>query len=306
MTKKDALLAIARIAEKSDWIDLAMDALFELIKVKEYEFARAFIDAFLYKLDTQDNVILTTANNKRLLAGIDKVYANLKSTIISQIVITMVKDINHIISENAVFYGGLSNMSNKEFKVSAGVIKEIVYSRLGLKIEGTLIKDGFMGGLLDMPEVRTKIKDFAYRSVLTQSGFTGFKKGLELMIEGEPEKLGAFSKYYRNMAYDTYSQVDAMQSKLFKEELGLKYFIYNGGIIKNSRKFCIDRAGEVFSTHEAQEWIDDPDNKAKPPNYDPLIHRGGYGCRHSIDYISDAMAFALRPDLKPATKPKSD
>jgi len=299
MTKKEALQLIKRMQEKADWIDLAMDELQELIKEKEFEFARTFIDVFVDKLETQDNQVLSSPKNKQLLADLDRIYASLKISITSKITIQMVKDMNYILSENTAYYGSLkSSLSNKMFKVTAEQIKGIVYSRLGMKPDGTLIKEGYMDGLLEMPEVRTKIKDFAYRGVLTQSGFEGFKNGFKELIQGEPEKLGAFSKYHRNMAYDTYSQVDAMQGKIYSEELQLKYFIYNGGIIKNSRAFCIKRAGKVFTTKETESWENDPENTAKPPNYDPLINRGGYGCRHSIDYITEAMAKVLRPDLK--------
>lgn len=303
MTNREAKRLIKQIQGKADWIDEAMDKLQELIREKEFEFARKFIDVFVDKLETLDNEILPSAKNKRLLASLDRIYNSLKTSITSKIMLQMIRDLNHIIEENRLYYGSLqSSLSNRMFKVTADQIKEIVYSRLGLNADGSLIREGYMQGLLDMPEVRTKIKDFAYRGVLTKSGFESFKNGLKEYIQGEPEKLGAFSKYYRNMAYDTYSQVDAMQGKTYSEELNLKYFIYNGGIIKNSRDFCIKRAGEVFSVKESEEWPDDPDNKAKPPGYDPLIHRGGYGCRHSIDYITEAMAFALRPELKKEEK----
>jgi len=34
------------------------------------------------------------------------------------------------------------------------------------------------------------------------------------------------------------------------------------------------------------------------PGYDPLVDRGGYNCRHQLSFISDELAFKLRPDLK--------
>lgn len=296
--KSEALKLIKKIEAKADWIDRSMDALQELIKAKEIEFARAFLELFMDKLDTQDNVLLTTENNKRLLASIDRIFATLKSGISTQIITKMVKDVNHIISENSEFYGRMSNMSNKEFNLKSKTIKDIVYDRLGLDEDGALKKEGYMQGLLDTSEVRNKIKDYSYRGVLTKSGFESFKNGAKDLIAGEPGKLGAFSKYHRNYAFDIYSEVDAMNSKMFKDQLGLKYFIYNGGIIKNSRSFCIRKAGRVFTVDETESWADESDNTAQQPNYDPLINRGGYGCRHSIDYINETMAFMLRPDLK--------
>jgi hypothetical protein len=34
------------------------------------------------------------------------------------------------------------------------------------------------------------------------------------------------------------------------------------------------------------------------PGYDPLVDRGGYNCRHQLGYISEELAYKLRPELK--------
>jgi hypothetical protein len=165
-----------------------------------------------------------------------------------------------------------------------------------------------MQGLLDNSSVKNQIKDFAYKSIITGSGFENLKTGLKQLIIGDPERLGAFQKFFKVYAYDTYSQVDAMNGKLYADALGLKYFIYNGGIIKTTRCFCYTRSGNTYSTAEASKW--DPskledcgENRSKkvqvPVNYNFFIDRGSYGCRHSIDYISKKLAFKLRPDLGP-------
>ena len=80
----------------------------------------------------------------------------------------------------------------------------------------------------------------------------------------------------------------------------MKFFIYNGGLIKSSRAFCIVRNGKVFANMEAEEWENDPTLTAIPSkeNYTWYIERGGYNCRHSIDFIAEDIALVLRPDLK--------
>jgi hypothetical protein len=80
----------------------------------------------------------------------------------------------------------------------------------------------------------------------------------------------------------------------------MTYFIYNGGLIETSRSFCIKRNAGVYSTEEAEKWADDPELTAieSRENYNWLIDRGGFNCRHSIDFIAKEVAFVLRPDLK--------
>lgn len=292
MTRREARRLIKRISQKADWIDDAMDLLEKLISKQERTFASDLVTEMIKQLESENGSLLRNAHNRRVVSRLNSITESLKSTTFKSVIESIFKDVSHIIMENSVYYGRISG-NNKMFKPTAEIIENLALSRLGFKSNGSLVRDGYMQGLFDSSEVTVKIKDFITRSIYTRSGFESFKTGLSEMIEGAEGKMGAFSRFYRNYAYDTYSQVDAMQGKMFSEELDLKYFIYNGGIIKNSRAFCIRKNGRVFSTYDAKSWAEEPDNTAKPPGYEPLIHRGGYGCRHSIDYITEDMAKAL-------------
>ncbi len=43
-----------------------------------------------------------------------------------------------------------------------------------------------------------------------------------------------------------------MQDNYLADQLGLEYFAYTGEIIKDSRPFCIERHGQVFSKEEGE------------------------------------------------------
>jgi len=110
--------------------------------------------------------------------------------------------------------------------------------------------------------------------------------------------LGRLSKYYRNFTYDLYSQVDRTAGKVIADKIGMnKYAIYEGGLIKTSRKFCRERNGKVFTYDEIADF-NPPE--AKQPDYNPFVDLGGYGCRHHLNWIPYAIAISLRPDLKEA------
>ncbi len=108
-------------------------------------------------------------------------------------------------------------------------------------------------------------------------------------------------RYLRQYAYDSFNNVFEAGNNLAAQALGLEYFIYEGTVIDTTRPFCAKKAGKVFSTEEAKEWVNDADliDKKTRGSYRPLIERGRYNCRHQIRYISDTLAFTLRPDLQP-------
>ncbi|GEM67568.1 hypothetical protein SMI01S_11740 [Sphingobacterium mizutaii NBRC 14946 = DSM 11724] len=296
MTVFEAKAKLERISEKPDWIEQSVKELNSLVVNNQNKFAYDFLIALVEKIELEEHKIMYSSKNKKLLLKLDKMMEDIKSKTFKKVLIKMISNVKHILNENIVYYGSIT-ADKKFFKATADQINEIVFNRLGFDKNGKIVREGYMQGLFDSPEVGEKLKDFVRQGMASKSEFESFRKGLRTLIEGEPDRMGIFERFYRNYAYDTYSQVDALQSKLLSEELELKYFIYNGGIIKTSRSFCIRKNGQVFSTDEAKKWESEEDNNAKPPNYDPLIHRGGYGCRHSIDYISEEMAFALRPDL---------
>ncbi|WP_313418817.1 CdiA C-terminal domain-containing protein [Sphingobacterium multivorum] len=297
MTNREIKRKIKRISEKADWIDTAVKELEKLVTQKQNEFAQEFLLAMIEQLEVEEGRILYSFKNRKLIQRLGKIIEGIKSKSFIDVVQKMVSSVNNIVSENIVYYGSITP-DKKLFKASSDQIKEIVFNRLGFDKEGNLMTDGYMQGLFDAPEVSQKLKEYVHQGAATKSGFESFRRSLRTLIEGEPEKLGIFERFYRNYAYDTYSQIDRLQSKLLAEDLELKYFIYSGGLIKTSRLFCIRKNGRVFTTEEAKTWEDEEDNTAKPPNYEPLIHCGGYGCRHSPNYITYEMAIVLRPDLK--------
>ena len=123
---------------------------------------------------------------------------------------------------------------------------------------------------------------------------------------GAPGVDGAIVNKYKSFVFDTYQQHDSATAKVFAENLNLQCFIYAGGLIDTSREFCEKRNGKVFTLDEAKEWIDDPTlprtkeerKTGQVLNYDPVIDRGRWRCRHHINFIPNSWAIRLRPELK--------
>jgi hypothetical protein len=133
--------------------------------------------------------------------------------------------------------------------------------------------------------------------VATRQNVNAFSKGLKNLIQGSKDVDGAITGYWRQYAFDTYAKVREVNNLHFAQELGLKWFVYQGGIIKTSRDFCIKKNGKVFSDKEAQEqWPKDPDliDKKRIASYRPLIDRGRNNCRHFLMWISEERAMELK------------
>jgi hypothetical protein len=167
-------------------------------------------------------------------------------------------------------------------------------------VAGAIVPDGYLQRLGRFEGARADIQGYSTQSIVTGRGVTDFQRGLRNLILGTSDNNGVLRAWWAQYANDAYNQAHEIVNTNMAAELDLTYFIYQGDLIPTSRKFCIERAGKVFSKQEALTWKNDPDliDPKTAASYNPFIERGRYNCRHWLNWISEALAFQLRPDLK--------
>ena len=193
--------------------------------------------------------------------------------------------------------------------------------RLGLTAAGELIIGGYLFNLYHDQTVNTYITQAVYKGMISGTPIADLKTNLKSDVIGETQMLpdenvevtakeakaktpgepkaetpkkeqvtknGLLGKVYSPVANDVFTQVDRTASKVISNGTDLKYFIYSGTIVKNSRGFCIERCNKAYSVEETTDWI----NASPGPiavdaeTYDPVIDCGGVNCRHTCMFIS--------------------
>ena len=85
-------------------------------------------------------------------------------------------------------------------------------------------------------------------------------------------------RYATQMAQDSLMQFDASINTAIGKQSGATKWKYYGSTVRDSRPFCVEHAGQVFTDDEIEEtWSGSWKGKASG---DPFIVRGGYNCRH--------------------------
>jgi hypothetical protein len=179
------------------------------------------------------------------------------------------------------------------------IAKDISHIRaiIGIDKNGELLANGYLSRLGKNELARERIKSFLLTSIATKQSVKQFEAGLKNVIVTTKDIEGSIVGYWRQYAYDTYAKVREVDNLHFADELKLDYFIYQGGIIKTSRAFCIRKNGKVFSRQEAQrDWPKDPTliDKKHLASYKPLIDRGRNNCRHFLMWITEERANELK------------
>lgn len=302
---------------KQDLINKHTDKLNNSIIRLQSKLMDAITDDVISELDVIDDIIQDTPKNYRLLASLDKVYQAFTLEQAKTLLPQLTTGMNSVAEmSNKYFLAIASESMMKRFDKVAEDAKDITDMRFGIKgdkfVRGNIIEDliSEFGG--------TEVKQIMAKAISANMDKREFLKQMRGFVTGTDEKPGISERKWKQFAFDVYQQHDAAYNKKVAEEFDLQYFIYQGGLIDDSRDFCAAHNNKVWTTEETKEWKTwTPADGEYPPNwkikaknlyvvpsymsypgYDPLIDRGGYNCRHKIGYIPKELAFKLRPDLK--------
>ena len=262
------------------------------VRQDQRELLDLVLQKFMDKLDKDENGnVLNNDRNRRMLQSIETTFADFNRTNSVELVKTIIIGVYSLIDYNSNYFSMMSG--NVSVTKLTSETKQLVNEWLGIK-DGKVAKNGYLDTLINDTTAKKLVQNFANKTVIAQTGYNGAKAELQKIISGNKDTLGALERYHRNFTYDLYSQVDSAVANNMRQGLDLQFAIYDGDIIETSRKFCREHIRQVFHISEINAI---EITEARPPNYNPIQDRGGYGCRHRWFWISDTLAKRLRPDV---------
>lgn len=111
-----------------------------------------------------------------------------------------------------------------------------------------------------------------------------FPRMIDRITEAYSGNDGELLKYVKRVSRDAFAISDSSYSMLVASELGINWFRYEGGIVKNTRDFCKERDGKFWHIDEIRSWASD-DWQGKNPKTTPdniTVLRGGFNCLHAF------------------------
>lgn len=272
-------------------------------------------------LDIKDGIIQDTAKNYRVISSIDKIYKNFQG-MSGQVVLNQIVQGTSKIAKLSTDYFSVilsGNLPARFDKIVASADK-LINLKIGLD-GGKLTRGGFLQSFFNSNTIGIEIKQMTSKAVTSNMNMKDYVKLLKEKIVGIDRAAGVMEKQFERYAYDLYQQYDAAYNLMLGNEFGFNYFIYQGGLILDSRDFCAAHNNKVWSKEESESWVTWTPAQGEYPEgyevkqkdiyavpsylgyvgYDPLIDRGGFNCRHALGWISDELAFEMRPDLKNVT-----
>jgi hypothetical protein len=254
----------------------------------------AVIDWTIGAIDTDGGKIKYTASNLSKVQGLYRVFAAFQAKFKGTMLGSVLDWTSEII--------GLNNDYFESFAAPAETVAETA-RRLTLQRWGyntganSIIPGGYFESLFSNQQAAQKVAQLVNQAIIQKMPLKDFQKLFKQVFVGKPGE-GMLERYWSTNSFDLFQRIDRTANLVYADKLGLNHAIYSGTLEEDSRPFCVTRVNKVFSRPEISKWSD-LNFQGKPKiGYDPFVDCGGFNCRHHLSWISDGVAFHLRPELK--------
>lgn len=246
------------------------------------------LDYFVSGLYINQSKVTLTDNNRRVVNSLDQNTSGILGVAFNAI--------KTYILNSILEYVGLGIKRMNKYDVRATEISTPVLDKIK-NHSATSVNT-----VLNLERLYLEIKEQSIRLMARPDGIS--LKELREQLQSVIVDKSIAQKYYKRWTHDIYSQYERVAANQVRVTLGLKFAIYQGGLINDSRSFCIQRNDKCYSEEEIKKWKDLNWIGKPESGYDPITDLGGYNCRHRLDWISERLAYRLRPDLDPKNKGK--
>jgi hypothetical protein len=226
----------------------------------------------LDQMDIEGGVILSTEKNIGIATQVNEL---LKKTLFESEYLQGLKEFIGSFSDQALL---INSIYSEQFDFSE---KSIYKSLITQSQKSTLefLDDDAIGKAVFEP-LQKNILTNIYSGAKYSDMVISIKEYI-LGGEGIDPKLTSYVKRY---ARDSMAIFDNTYTQLISQDVEVELWEYSGGTLKDSRDFCLERNGNVYTREEIESWAD-KDWQGKNPATDSatiFAYRGGYNCIHSF------------------------
>jgi hypothetical protein len=115
------------------------------------------------------------------------------------------------------------------------------------------------------------------------------QKTLRSFIKGSSAQKPFLERYIKQTTSDAVMVFNREYLNTISEDLDVRFYLYAGVIVQDSRPFCIARTGRAFTRQQVEGWASLGKWQGRMPNTTKTTifsYCGGYNCQHELYPIS--------------------
>ena len=274
--------------------EAARKATSALVKTLQSAGYSLVLDWVVGNIEMEGNAIRYTAKNLSRVQGLYRVIAGFQKDFQGTMLGSVLNWTAKIIGLNQDYFESFTTPA----ETVADQARRLTLQRWGFNtITKELIPGGYMEGLFSNQEIARKIARLINQSIIQGLPLAQFQKAFRRVFVGLPGGAGMLEGHWNTNSFDLFQRIDRTANLVYADKLGLNYAINSHTLIETSRPWCVKHANGVFHRKEIAKWKTE-NTAAASIYYDPFVDDGGIRCRGHWSWISDGIAFHLRPELK--------
>lgn len=150
-----------------------------------------------------------------------------------------------------------------------------------------VIEGGYFEQVLQAGEVGSQVSQVINNALASRSDLSDLRKRLRQAMNPTARQ-GLTEAQFTRLTRDLFAEYDRTIKLEYKERLGLKYALYAGTEMDETRPFCSERYGLIYTEKEIASWNTQEWQGKKPGPVEIVC--GGYNCRHTLNWVTDEVA----------------
>ena len=254
----------------------------------------AVIDWVVGSIETEGSAIKYSAANLSKVQGLYRVLAKFQRQFEGRMLGGVLDWVGKLIGLNNDYFETFASPSEGVMDAA----RRLTLQRWGYNLATeTLIPGGYFESLFTNQEFARKVASLVNQAIVQKMPLNKFQQVFKQVFVGKPGE-GMLERHWKTNSFDLFQRIDRTANLVYADRLGLNYAIYSGTLEEDSRPFCIARVNNVYSRNEIGAWANLTFAGKPKIGYDPFADCGGYNCRHHLSWVSDLIAYKLRPELK--------
>lgn len=170
------------------------------------------------------------------------------------------------------------------FTVDAQYLKSLQKSSIST-IESLLANDGLES------QLKRPLMEILNQNVNSGASFSDMLTQIRQFITGNADAEGKLLRYSKQISRDALFNFSSAMQEAISEKAGLEYYLYSGGLMAESRDFCISHAGNYYHKKEVEKWASQSWQGKRPGTTSStiFIYRAGFNCTHSLIPVSQSV-----------------
>lgn len=262
------------LGEKIESIINAADLkFFAAVNETQQELYQRLIDLFKKLEVDKDGYILANTYNRSLLNQSSQLFnKTINQSGYNDAVNEFVGTFSEIDLANHNYFASISDL----FKPNRAFITSLQNQTI-TTLESAILNEGLKAN------IKQPLLNIISQNINSGGSYSGFLEQLRSNIIGDKNE-GKLLRYSRGILNDTLFNYSRAYQQSVTEDLGLEFYLYSGGITKDTRQFCADRSDEFFHQLEIEAWANETWQGMNPDTTSSsiFIYCGGFGCKHSL------------------------